>query len=757
MARKEEEPKRKSKKAGPTDLPGGPTQAGGKSAQSQQDASNASSEFEQFAKSESFEDSKKRSVEGVYKKGGLTVNLESGTLPSDENIIILFDFESIRHSDSYDEFVLKILKSLGLNKDYLFNIKPDFELQGYQFFQFTESQLICIRLLHTKENPSPLNHRIIKELRYMFKDVVVNKIYDTSLYFVLEENQNIRVSPLYFFDEIIDANTDSISFTIPFPLKHETRLSYDIGDWEVISQAGFNYGTSPNKNEKIDFHLDDPALEDKLGRKPIAKSLAKLINDDIFGNKKCHAFMTHLQGRWGEGKSSFMKFLENGLQEAGNDRWVVIHYNAWKNQDVDPPWWTFLDAVYRQGREQIANKSGKRFRFRVRLNEHIRRLNSGTLLILSVFAFIIFLILSASNLLRISFLDLPETAKIVVSASTILASLWAIGQSWSKFFITNTPENARLFMRRTENPSAHIKQHFEELIKDLQTKHRKGKENYHIAVFIDDLDRCDGKFVVSLLEGIQTMFNEQKVFYLVAADKHWIAKSFENVYSEYTDTVKKGTKLGYSFIEKNFQLSIRLPNPSAEQISRYWGHILKQESYNQLSGTGNTEGLKRQLQETGQEAVLSGEANLEELAEQYNTSIEDAQNIMLETVNETTEDIEHLLMEHHKLLGNNPRAVKRLANQYTVYRNLVLIEQNKVDPLKLFRWVILQNRWPVLVDKLEQDPAHINDYDELLEELDLVSYSIDIEYVMGKDDEKITLNDVVTYTGISQITSGQSS
>ncbi|MEP0006651.1 MAG: P-loop NTPase fold protein [Balneola sp.] len=542
----------------------------------------------------------------------------------------------------------------------------------------------------------------------------------------------------------------NISFSLP-NIGKDTELAKQLF-YNSLKSSSMNSAIKPHL-DKIDFHLDDPALEDKLGRKPIAKSLAKLINDDIFGNKKCHAFMTHLQGRWGEGKSSFMKFLENGLQEAGNDRWIVIHYNAWKNQDVDPPWWTFLDAVYRQGREQIANKSGKRFRFRVKLNEHIRRLNSGTLLTLSVFAFIIFLILSVSNLFGISFLYLPETAKIAVSVSTVLASLWAIGQSWSKFFITNTPENARLFMRRTENPSAHIKQHFEELVKDLQTKHTKGKENYHIAVFIDDLDRCDGKFVVSLLEGIQTMFNEQKVFYLVAADKHWIAKSFENVYSEYIDTVKKGTKLGYSFIEKNFQLSIRLPNPSGEQISRYWGHILKQESYNQLSGTGNTEGLKRQLQETGQEAVLSGEANLEELAEQYNTTIEDAQNIMLETVNETTEDIEHLLMEHHKLLGNNPRAVKRLANQYTVYRNLVLIEQNKVDPLKLFRWVILQNRWPVLVDKLEQDPAHINDYDELLEELDLVSYSIDIEYVMGKDDEKITLDDVVTYTGISQITS----
>jgi hypothetical protein len=707
--------------------------------------------------SESIEDLYKKSVAGTYRKEGLTVNLQPESLPSSEHIIVLLDYNSKKHSNNYDKYVLKILESLKLDKDYLLNKKPDFKLSGYDFFQVSDYQLICIRILHSKENPNPFSQKVLYELQRKLKGVKTNQVFDTSFYFVLEENNNVSVSPLQFISELSVPNSSPLSFTIPYPKSAENRLLLDTGkEWKTITRSDNGISTN-KKNEKIDFHLDDPALEDKLGRKPIAKSLAKLINDDIFGNKKCHAFMTHLQGRWGEGKSSFMKFLENGLQEAGNDRWIVIHYNAWKNQDVDPPWWTFLDAVYRQGREQIANKSGKRFRFRVKLNEHIRRLNSGTLLTLSVFAFIIFLILSVSNLFGISFLYLPETAKIAVSVSTVLASLWAIGQSWSKFFITNTPENARLFMRRTENPSAHIKQHFEELIKDLQTKHTKGKENYHIAVFIDDLDRCDGKFVVSLLEGIQTMFNEQKVFYLVAADKHWIAKSFENVYSEYIDTVKKGTKLGYSFIEKNFQLSIRLPNPSGEQISRYWGHILKQESYNQLSGTGNTEGLKRQLQETGQEAVLSGEANLEELAEQYNTTIEDAQNIMLETVNETTEDIEHLLMEHHNLLGNNPRAVKRLANQYTVYRNLVLIEQNKVDPLKLFRWVILQNRWPVLVDKLEQDPAHINDYDELLEELDLVSYSIDIEYVMGKDDEKITLADVVTYTGISQITSDPSS
>ena len=247
------------------------------------------------------------------------------------------------------------------------------------------------------------------------------------------------------------------------------------------------------------------------------------------------------------------------------------------------------------------------------------------------------------------------------------------------------------------------------------------------------------------------MFNEQKVFYLVAADKHWIAKSFEKVYEDYASTVKPGTKLGYSFIEKNFQLSIRLPNPSKEQVSRYWAHILNKNSSDPVSSPEKQEALKKELRNVDQADILSGNSGLNKIAKELNITLEDAQAAMLETVNETTEDIEHLLNDHHQLLGNNPRAVKRLANQYTVYRNLVLIEQNKVDPLKLFRWVVLQNRWPVLVDKLEQDPANINNYGKLLKELDLVSYSIDIEYVMGKGEERLTLDDVINYTGINQI------
>tara|TARA_R110000868_G_scaffold306734_4_gene568143 strand:- start:4239 stop:6638 length:2400 start_codon:yes stop_codon:yes gene_type:complete len=706
----------------------------------------------------------------VYKKDLVNIKIGIELWPTDEHVIIIStdDFGQIA-PHFLNGLVLEKIKvdpnSFRLNKKQLYQISKN----GYTTVQFDSRVVHFVSTIQAKSGQVFVDkNRIRASINKIISQLIGNfQLNKRSIYIPLlgtgEANLDVSESFSMIYD-IIEKQFYNSQIDIDITISLSPNISTNIFR-KILTNLETNwikvYGStiensSSLKNElqikdKIDFHLDDPALEDKLGRKPIAKSLAKLINDDIFGIKKCYAFMAQLQGRWGEGKSSFMKFLEDGLQETSNNRWIVIHYNAWKNQNVDPPWWTFLDAIYRQGRERL----GKKYRRKVILKELMRRINSGILLSISVTAFILLLILSASNLLGISFLDLPETTKVVVSLSTIAASLWAIGQGWSKFFVVDTAENARLFMRKAENPTESIKAHFKELIEDLQTRHSTKEQNYRIAVFIDDLDRCEGSFVVSLLEGIQTMFNEQKVFYLVAADKHWIAKSFENVYSDYSDTVKKGTKLGYSFIEKNFQLSIRLPNPSKEQISRYWDFILNSKGEVKDEATSeNIEAFKSELNQTNQSEILSGEADIDELSKKHNLSFEEAQSVVLEKVNESTKDIEHLLRDHHELIGNNPRAVKRLANQYTVYRNLVLIEQSKVDPLKLFRWVVLQNRWPVLVDRIESIPSNIESIDEdFLTEVNLESHSMAINFVIGEGETRLTEDDVIKFTGINTIVS----
>src|SRR5207249_3054576 len=69
-----------------------------------------------------------------------------------------------------------------------------------------------------------------------------------------------------------------------------------------------------------------------------------------------------------------------------------------------------------------------------------------------------------------------------------------------------------------------------------------------VAILIDDLDRCQGTYVVELLDGIQTLFRGAPVTYVVAADRRWLRTSYETAYQPYVATVQDlGQPLGYLF------------------------------------------------------------------------------------------------------------------------------------------------------------------------------------------------------------------
>ncbi|RNC83160.1 MAG: hypothetical protein ED557_10640 [Balneola sp.] len=707
-------------------------------------------------------------IPGIYRKGGLTLTFYPELLPTNETLIVIL--RSNKGPTLYMPYYQRLISSLGLEPDYFDRAKVDYSFSGYKFYRLPKSQVVAIRNIHPVEESYNTSARFITELVSIFRknfNIGLDSIFDTSLYYWLSEtSEQVKIPPLLFLGDIGFFESNPIAVSMSYPESATQRLVKDLsGGWEELG-ATADPEPTPNppardtsQHDKIDFHLDNPALDDKLSRRPIAEDLARIINNDIFGNEKCYSFMAHLQGRWGEGKSSFMSFLEDGLQLHGDDKWIVIHYNAWENQHVDPPWWTFLDALYAQSKKQIGEKRSLFSRWTFQLSEFINRFNKASLrLIIFVLVLIIFLMVLVPFEERIAntfaFLAplLGET-KITILALLGGGTLVTVIQSWSKFLFMHNAENARLFVAKTENPAEAVRSHFDNLVNSIQKRSGSKEQPFRIAFFIDDLDRCDSGYIVKLLEGIQTMFNKQKVFYLVAADKHWIAKSFEHEYAKYSDTVKKGTKLGYSFIEKNFQLSVRLPNPSPDQISDYWDYILgPNDPGDKKDSKENIEAFKSEFSQTTQEEILSGNADISGMLEKYQISLEAAQSIVLEKVNETTKDIEHLLKEYHKLIGSNPRAVKRLANQYTIYRNIVLLEQGHVEPKKLFRWIVLQNRWPILVDQIELKPDDIGKVTKAyLQNINLDNHLEAIKFVIGTGKERLTKDDVNTYSGISNL------
>lgn len=460
--------------------------------------------------------------------------------------------------------------------------------------------------------------------------------------------------------------------------------------------------------DKIPFHLDNVETIDKLNREPVAKSLARLINKDIFDQEEMnHSFMVHLQGEWGSGKSTFLNLIEKHLQ-TDSRKWVVVKYNAWQNQHISPPWWTFLNQLFKQGINQVDRISRPRFI----LGEKLRRViwYSGWNKILTLVVSIILLLIVVLNFSTIftsvtSIAKLDDNftsadfAKLILSIGSVVALVFSFSKFLATPFTLKSSKQAEAFTTRASDPMTQIKNHFNHLIASYN------KADREVAVFIDDIDRCNREYTIELLEGIQTLFKDRRVLYIVAGDTKWITSCFENNYKEFSKVAAdQGQNLGELFLEKAFQLSVRMPNVSEESKQAYWKEIIGDtlDIQVELEDDGGEmtneerEEIKREIVEFYNQNENSNiERNL--IQEKYNISNEQVTDLAIEGLDENTEDVRHLLMSFHNLISPNPRSIKRLANNYSMYRNTLIAEQTNFKPGHLFRWLLLEDKYPMLI------------------------------------------------------------
>jgi len=248
-----------------------------------------------------------------------------------------------------------------------------------------------------------------------------------------------------------------------------------------------------------------------------------------------------------------------------------------------------------------------------------------------------------------------------------------------------------------------VRTHFREMM---------DKVNRPVIVFIDDLDRCQPEYVVRLLESIQTLFSDPRVFYVIAADRRWLYECFEIIYKDFTKSIREpGRRTGYLFLEKIFQMSISVPAMSEETQKAYLDTLYRGERVE----------TEQKIAEASKQAEAEFEqvTTTEALIEQMETRQTDPDPLVQQARREAavrrlasqavSADIEHFLQPFAPLLERNPRAMKRLVNAYSVYLALAMLADvaliNSEEKKKRFAlWTILSLRWPSLAEKLEQDP-----------------------------------------------------
>jgi hypothetical protein len=439
---------------------------------------------------------------------------------------------------------------------------------------------------------------------------------------------------------------------------------------------------------------DGPAARDALDRESFARVLSERIRRlrAADGDNEKGAFMLHIHGRWGSGKSSVLNFLKEKLErEEGFGKPArVVTFNAWENNSRKPPWWPFLSNIYLTllGDKVRPLPWGKRWRLRLkwwwwRMQADVIPL----LLILLVFGLAVFEIGRNAD-------AVDKAVKIVGAAATASALIYAYGRS----LMFGSQRAAQTYSDLKADPLRRVIGLFNNIVEAVDEP---------LVVIIDDLDRCNADFIVDLLEGIQNLFKGKAVTYVAAADRKWICTAFEKRYADFADRIAEPARpLGYLFLEKMFQISAGMPKLTRDLQKRYLGT---------LTGPGIKSGEVSEAAKSEARSALAGattEAQIQETVKSVEGDPERLRAYREEAaIKITTPPLaaatENRLQPLLPLMEANPRAMKRLVNEVAIAQARGLLEGRSVLPEARARWAMITQRWPQFAEYLADRPEAI--------------------------------------------------
>jgi len=486
------------------------------------------------------------------------------------------------------------------------------------------------------------------------------------------------------------------------------------------------------------MHADNPSTDDLLGRKPFAKAIAGGMRYYQKNAGFTGAFLVHLYGSWGSGKTTLLEFLKEELDpdfvkskraqwfnrsNNSNDRsttdcpWIIVSFNAWRQQRVRPPWWALMDGVYMQ----IRRKSRFPFSWAIWIKENCWRIwNSWSrafwiaalsFLFIAVAIFLGLIPLESihkaaqsGGMDLLAFFSNKVVSGLMASIVSIIAGIRAFGNS----LLPSSPSAATQFQLKTSDPMDKLQRHFQKMISWTRKK--------PVAIFIDDLDRCSEDYTIELLEGIQTIFRDAKYLtFVIAADRKWLYSCYQKVYETFSETFNDiGRPLGYLFLDKTFQISVPVPKLSGHYRDAYLHYLVTLDK----EFENNKEKAKKRAE---REIIDMNSSNLDrKLKANLGTKIETESQVVEDqafreviveqifTRPEFKEKTENFLSKFSSFMEPNPRSMKRLVTAFGIWRARDILSGSYIEEDKLAQWVIISQRWPLMATLLEEHPEIVD-------------------------------------------------
>lgn len=479
-------------------------------------------------------------------------------------------------------------------------------------------------------------------------------------------------------------------------------------------------------------------------------------------------FVIHVDAPWGGGKTSFAGYVTRILNpyrdpdpmpdwleklpmgdpgfwpEKFHRPWHIVHFNAWKNQDVKPPWWVFAEAIRKSCLDASLNE--KNNRNNTVIPEPVgdfahpplsaRLAITGGVIIaewawrLMTPAFLKNILVATSAifvvmlLVKIGWLNVAAgKTEFGTNASTEVAALltlllgggaaiWKLFAAFGQSLLPGTPDAAKNYALGSGDPLERFRRHF---ARTLKAFHRP------VIVVVDDIDRCDPAYVVDLIRGMQTIMVSPRIVFLLLGDRDWIERAFAQSHKEMNGIdVGPEHSFGGRFVEKAIQMSFVLPDITKETRENYVRKLLSPAS---KAGDADrlaelAEPVALELRQQLDLGVLK-ESNFREresaatrfrkavetsgLSKKARESLERDLNAGLALKSAGDESVEeetgHMMLGLARHLPPNPRQIKRIINSVSLLQELARIRRPEFEPggkdwQLLVRWAVLMIEWP---------------------------------------------------------------
>ena len=358
-------------------------------------------------------------------------------------------------------------------------------------------------------------------------------------------------------------------------------------------------------------------------------------------------------------------FLKADLERSG---WLVVEFNAWRNQTRKPAWHPLILEVRR-----AAMRSATWWTPVVWLAWFWWRLRMDWMpYLVAVLLISLACVLAWWAGLGSQPDPLQNAGEAFKALGAIVATVISV-LALARGFSLGSHRNAEAYLESKAEPFRRVIRLFEWMVWAV---HRP------VAVFVDDLDRCDGTYVIELLEGIQTSLPRR-------SDRLCRRRRLQMDLLELREALRRFRRRDrrarpparLPLPRQGVQLSTSMPRLSARRQADYWRMLLDRS----LGGAGAMQYKKQDLEAEASDKI-TGKTRQEDVQREIDRAPAgtiERESLLAAAAKQTASAatiraVEHRLQSFAGLMEANPRAMKRLVNAYGLNQARAYLEDRKV-------------------------------------------------------------------------------